>query len=346
MGSVDSTLSPWFATHSLNANEMRQNLAALVGGAPDSALAVEGGVFPSMTDPFYPTSNGTASAPRISVAPGQLAVQRPVGGPYVATLDTARNVSLDTPLPSSGQSRIDRLVAQILDSEADGSGTVPPTSFALRLVTLTGAGSSSPTPPNLGSGQLPLWRFTVSSGGVISALVSERAWTRAAGAPRLVEDGDTRPGSYPGDQRIYRSGQVDVWLLVDGTWQWRLLTPSPVDAAVPFSVNSAGYTAEDSGRPLRAYMDSRGAVRFAGFMRRTGANTNIAAGTQYLITSTPIPAALRPTGFRDMPMSASAGSWDLTVRADGHLLFKCDRAMTLVQNQTWWSFDSCTYQRA
>lgn len=343
MGSAVSTISPWFATTSLTAPEARLNIAALLGGDPDATIAIEGGVVPGAGDPFKPTSNGTAGSPRVSVAPGQLTIQRPTGGPYIATLPAAVNVSLDLPLPSSGQTRVDRLVAEIVDSEADGGATDPPT-FNLRLSTLPGTASSSPVAPTPGAGQLPLWRWTLNSGGAITNIASDRRWTRAVGGVRFVEDGDTRAGSHVGELRIFASGQIDVWMLVSGTYRWQIIVPPPLEANATFGVNPAGYAANDSTRPLRAFLDSRGAVRLAGFVRRTGPNTNVGAGIQYVMTTTPLPAALRPNGYRDMAGVTSFGPVCVTVMASGHVYFMPYAPATLVQNHTWWSFDGCTYQ--
>lgn len=345
MGSAISSISPWFATTSLTAPELRLAMGALWAPDPNAAVAVEAGVVPAASGPFVLTSNGTAAAPRVSVAPGQIIHQRPNGGPYVSTWPVAGNISLDLPLPSSGQSRIDLLVAEIVDTEADGGATNPPT-FNLRLVTVPGTGSSSPVAPTPGAGQIPLWRWQVNNGGAITNIISLRPWTRTVGGVRFVEDGDTRAGSYPGDLRIFRTGQIDAWLQVNSVWQWQIVVPPPIEAALTFTVNSAGYSPNDSTRPLRAFVDSRGAVRLAGFIRRTSANTGVAAGTQYQL-NTPaglLPAAIRPNGYRDMPGVTSFGPVCITVRPDGGLYFMTYAAATLIQNQSWWSFDSCTYQ--
>lgn len=215
MASADSTISPWFASATLTSPELRWALAAAFGKSPTSALLPEAGVIPGggTTQPaFTPSSNGSASNPSVSVAPGQCVVVSALGNPYVCTLPAAVTVALDLSLPAAGLSRIDVLCARVLDTEADSSGT----SNVLRLQTVTGTAAASPAAPTVPSGYLPLFRMTVNNAGTISAVTDLRAFTRGPGAPRLVATADARAGSHPGDLRIFATGQIDVW--VTGAW--------------------------------------------------------------------------------------------------------------------------------
>lgn len=232
MASADSTISPWFASATLTSPELRWALAAAFGKSPTSALLPEAGVIPGggSTQPaFQPTSNGSASAPSVSVAPGQCVVVSALGNPYVCTLPAAVTVALDLSLPAAGLSRIDVLCARVLDTEADASGT----SNVLRLTTVTGTAAASPATPTVPSGYLPLFRMTVNNAGAISAVTDLRTFTRGPGAPRLVATGDVRPGSHPGDLRIFPTGQIDVW--VTGSWLTVIAPSAWTELSIPWT---------------------------------------------------------------------------------------------------------------
>lgn len=230
MASADSSVSPFFANSSLNSNEMRYALAAAFADGPGgSGVTAETGVVPSSftaapgslssAGPFAPSSNGSSSAPSVSVTPGQCIIQTAAGGTYVCTLPAAATVALDLALPASGQSRIDVLCGRVLDTEADSSGT----SNVFRLQTVTGTSSATPSVPSVPAGYLPLFNVTVNNAGSITAITSVRTWTRGVGGLRFVEPGDTRAGSYPTDLRIFATGQIDAW--INGVWL-NLVTPT------------------------------------------------------------------------------------------------------------------------
>lgn len=228
MGSTTSTISPFFAAKTLNASEMRYALEAAFNPSPSSVMAAETGVIAgggNTNTAFVPTSVGTGGAPAISVAPGQCVIQRPTGGTYVCTLPTASsNILIDTPLPSSGQTRIDVLCASVVDGEADG-GT-PPQTNTLTLTTVKGTAGASPTPPATPAGSLALYRVTVNNAGALT-FTDVRTYTRATGGIRPVAAGDVRAGSSPGDLRIFSTGQIDAWINPTGSWAWvTIVAPS------------------------------------------------------------------------------------------------------------------------
>lgn len=191
--------------------EARNALGAAFQASATSAIAPEVGVLPgggsAANSAFVPTSNGTSGAPSVSVAPGKCLVQSALGHVYECTLDTARTVTLDTPLPAAGLTRIDVLCGRVLDTEADAGGTAG----TFRLQTVTGTSAASPAVPTVPSGYLPLYRMTLANSGTISAITSVRTWARAAGAPRLVEVGDVVAGAFPGDLRRFADGRIDAW---------------------------------------------------------------------------------------------------------------------------------------
>lgn len=228
--SAGGNVTPWFATTQLTSPELRYAMATLLGGDISSPINVEGGVRPSGGDTngaFVPTSNGSASNPSVSVAPGQCVIKRSVGGTYICTMTAATTVALDLPLPAAGQTRIDLLVAQVVDPEADSAATTG-TTFQLR--TVLGTASASPVAPSVPADTLPLFKWTVNNAGAITAITSIRTYTRALGGVRLVDDGDTRAGSHPGDLRMRANGQLEVWK--NGIWNilaspasWTQFTP-------------------------------------------------------------------------------------------------------------------------
>lgn len=239
--SAGGSVTPWFATTQLTSPELRYAMATLLGGDISSPINVEGGVRPSGGDTngaFVPTSNGSGTNPSVSVAPGQCVVKRSVGGTYICTMTTATTVALDLPLPAAGQTRIDLLVAQVVDPEADTSATSG-TTFQLR--TVLGTASASPVAPSVPVDTLPLYKWTVNNAGAITAITSIRTFTRALGGVRLVDDTDTRAGSHPGDLRMRANGQLEVWK--NSVWNvlaspaaWTQFTPqlfAGVTGAIP-----------------------------------------------------------------------------------------------------------------
>lgn len=233
MGFTDITaVRPWFATSTLQAPSMRYGMAAAFAKSPASALLPEAGVIPgggTSQPSFLPTSNGSSSNPSVSVAPGQCVVVTALGNPYVCTLPAAATVALDTPLPASGQTRIDILCARVLDTEADASGT----SNVLRLQFVTGTAAASPAVPSVPTGYLPLFRVTVNNAGALSAITSLRAWTRGPGGVRFIDAEDSRGGSYVGDLRIWPTGRIDAW--VAGAWRTIVSPAAWTEQTIPWT---------------------------------------------------------------------------------------------------------------
>jgi hypothetical protein len=244
MATVNSAITPWFATSQLTSPEARWSLAAAFAQDQTSGINPEGGVLPgggNVNGAFVPTSNGTAANPSVSVAPGQCVINRPVGGVYICTWNAAQTVALDLSLPASGQTRIDLLVAEVVDPEAD-SGSTSGTVFRVR--TVAGVASASPSAPSVPSGTIPLWQWTVSNAGAITNITSRRQWTRAPGGVRLVEPNDTRNGSYPGDLRIFATGQIDAWLNNGSGWGWLTIVAPAVwtQVSIPWTYAGGGGT--------------------------------------------------------------------------------------------------------
>lgn len=238
MGSAQAPCSPLFATANVTASEFRLGLGGFVESSPTANLVAEAGVVPAHQTPFELTSVGTGSAPAWSVGTGRAVVARPTGGTYMGTWDQPQTIAVERPLPAAGQTRRDRVVGRIIDTEADSGATDP--TLAFQVETVTGSASSSPSAPQLPPGTLPIWQYTVAANGTLSNVERDHTWTRAIGGTRLVETGDTRPGSRPGDLRIFRSGQIDCWLLVGTTWSWVTIVSAPAWTQANASLYATG----------------------------------------------------------------------------------------------------------
>lgn len=239
MGSVNASNAPYFASTALNAPQMRLAMGAVWADSPSGA-GTEAGVVPSggnANSAFTPSSTGSAGAPAITVQPGQCVIQRAVGGTYVGTLTASVSLLIDTPLPSAGQTRWDVLCATIVDGEADG-GT-PPQTCALQFITVKGTAGASPSVPSVPAGYLPLYNVLVTNGGSLT-FTDVRTFTRGVGGLRFVAAGDVRAGSYPADQRIFATGQVDTWLFVNSTWQWITTTAPAIWTQINVNYSYAG----------------------------------------------------------------------------------------------------------
>ncbi len=225
MGSTASTMPPWFASSKLTSPAMRQALGAIWADSPTPNSGSEAGVVPgggNSNAAFSPTTSGSPSAPSVTVAPGQCVVQNS-GGTYVCTLPTSVVVTINTPLPSSGQSRYDVLCVSVTDSEFNSGSLGTDT---MNLVTVTGTSAASPAVPSVPAGYLPLYAVLVTNSGGLT-FTDVRTFTRGVGGIRFAQTGDTRAGSYPQDMRVFSTGQMDCWLNLTGTWAWvTIVAPS------------------------------------------------------------------------------------------------------------------------
>jgi len=193
-----SATSPWASSGAITAPEARLILGSLLAKAPGSAVLAEGGVF----EGAVPTASISGSNVLVTA---HAAVVEAAGGTYVCPSATTLSVTLNAN-PGSGQSRYDLIVGEI-------SGTDSAAVYQLRAV--AGTASASPSVPSVPANTTPLFRVQVTNSGPQTP-VWIGGFTRVAGGIRLVESGDTRVGSYTGDQRRFRTGQIDTW---DGT-QW------------------------------------------------------------------------------------------------------------------------------
>lgn len=274
MAVTASAVDPWFVNTALQSNEARFALAALVGRSPSDLIAAETGVLPSGDAAFQPTSNGTSTAPKVSVDRGFCVVQTAAGGTYICTWPTAQPVSLTAP---ASNPRIDTLCARVRDTDVDSSGVK-----LFELITVDGTPAASPVAPAIPSGYLPLYDIRVGSTAQSGALTitDRRTYTRGAGGIRYCPDWDLgRNGSYPGDLRVRANGAIDAWLgsswiTVASPSVWTQFTP------VLYTQNSGAQNLGTGGSAIGRYLIV-GKVMHLRYIFRGGTGTAYGWGDVY-----------------------------------------------------------------
>jgi hypothetical protein len=113
------------------------------------------------------------------------------------------------PVPTAGQSRIDLIVGQISD---------PGDAAVYQLASVTGTAAGSPSVPSVPANTTVLFQLTVTNTAPQTPTIRYR-FTRPPGGLRLCETGDTTAGTYSGEMRRFRNGQIDVWR-TSGTPAW------------------------------------------------------------------------------------------------------------------------------
>lgn len=208
MPATASDVDPWFVNNALQPPELRYALSALLGKHPTNGpLTAETGVLPGANNPFVPTSDGTATSPRVMVNPGHCVVHTTLGGTYICTWPVAKRVDLTTP---ASNPRIDVLCARVLDSDVDAGSAKQ-----FEIVSVDGTPAANPVAPVVPAGYLPLFDLRVASssqGGTVT-ITDRRTYTRAGGGIRFCPEWDlARPGSYAGDIRVRDNGAIDGWV--------------------------------------------------------------------------------------------------------------------------------------
>lgn len=139
-----------------------------------------------------------------------------------------------------------------------------------------------------------------------------------------------------------RAGQVSVQSS-DIEWNPARATVGTPDRAGTFDFLTPDYAIGDANRPLRWRVNSDGWVTLAGFLRFKKPNAPVTSGGTYTISKSPLPAPIRPVGYRDFMGVTSFGFVHYAVGLDGKITYQVFGNFTLVQNGTWWSFDNCGY---
>lgn len=206
--------------------------------------------------------------------------------------------------PGSG-SRTHRVIARIKDKKHNGTWTT----YEWVIEILQDTGTGTPATPN---SAISLARFTIAAGQVSitnANIVNDDRIRASVGTPWLVGD-----------------------MLAGGI--------------------AAAYGGRDATRPLTWTKNPDGWVFLSGWIRRTAANTATVAGQIYTFdgSATPglgaalLPAEACPTGIRDISMTTDLGECNLAIFPNGSATFRFQAAKTLVINQTWFSFDGCTFR--
>ncbi|MGE0841164.1 hypothetical protein [Pseudonocardia sp.] len=232
-----STTDPWLSNQKVTSPEARLALSASWAKQVGSSILAESGAVEGAGP------SASVSGNNILVTAHQAIVEAALGT-YVCSSTATMTVPMDTPLPTSGQSRYDIIYGEIVDSSD---------SATYRLNTVKSAASASPSIPNAPSNTVPLFRVQVTSAGPQTP-VPIMSWARAPGAPRLVETGDTRNGAYIGDRRKFRDGSEDVWS--GSAWQ-RVVAPASWSQFTPqllTSGDASGVPVGPNGSAIARYL--------------------------------------------------------------------------------------------
>lgn len=215
---------------------MRYGLGGLAQPAPAQTFQWATGIFPgdssgtTITD-YQVTQTTPSASMAVLVQPGQLIVNRSVGGPYIGTSNAAFTVTIPA---SNTQPRIDYVVMRVRDLGVDGVGAAVQT---YTPVVLSGTPGGSPAEPvgQLTDGDVLLAAITVraSSTSVLNSDISDRRlFVSAQGGIYPAGTIDTRNGAYPGHVRYnlntksYEGWDGAAWTVIAAPAVWSSWTPS------------------------------------------------------------------------------------------------------------------------
>lgn len=224
MGQVNSATTPWATTLAITEPEARLAMSASWAKAPSSSILSETGI-PEGAAPAASVSGNT-----INVTAHHL-IHEDASGTWVCTSAATLGCPLDTPLPSSGQSRFDLVVGEVVAG-------------VYRLRSITGTASASPSVPAVPANTTPLFRVPVTNAGPQTP-VAIFGYTRAPGGIRLVSSlADTRAGSFTGDLRRTMTGVIQRWT---GTAWETIASPAAWTEFTPTLYTQQGAQAMGSG---------------------------------------------------------------------------------------------------
>lgn len=217
------------------AQSLRYGLGALSQPAPAQTFQWASGVFPGdsngtvITD--YQVTQATPSANMtVLVQPGQLVVNRTLGGPYFGTSNAAFSVTIGA---ANTNPRIDYVVMRTRDLGIDGVGSSAQT---YAPVVLPGTPGGSPAEPVglLTDGDVLLAAVTVraSTTSVLNSDISDRrVYCAAQGGIYPLSAVDTRNGAYPGQVRYnmntssYEGWNGAAWVVIAAPAVWSSWSP-------------------------------------------------------------------------------------------------------------------------
>lgn len=213
----------------------------------------------------------TAQSPAamaVDVAPGRVIVEGTATagqGLYVCTSDAVETVTISP--ESTGQSRIDVIVARVYDSSVTGSTD----EWTIEVVAGTPT-SGTPVAPALPASTFPLAEVLVtgSTTGIAAAAITERRVAGGPRMPRLVLGTGMLPPAEDGLLATDAAGII--WQSVDGAWVWanqKPTTKTATTATVAYGfggatwvdVPGASVTVPGPGWAVRAIADWSGPMQ-------------------------------------------------------------------------------------
>lgn len=225
-------------------------------------------------------------------------------GVYVCTTTTPYSLAIPAP-PATGTRR-HRIVAQVRDKLANASWGVY--DWVPALVPDTGTGLRDEPPSSI---TLAIVSVPANAVSITNAMIADERDRSSVGTPAQT-----------------------------GEWNG-----SGVHAA---------YGGRDASRPLTWSRNPDGWVFLGGWFRRSGGTVSVGNNATSYVDGGPNPwnaggtAALppdaRPTGIRDFIGLTSNGFVHYAVYPNGRISFRFNYATSLVQNQTWFTFDGCSYR--
>jgi hypothetical protein len=218
------------------AQALRYGFGALSQPAPAQTFQWATGVFPgdsngtTITD-YQVTQTSPSATMAVLVQPGQLVVNRSLGGPYFGTSNAAFNVTIPT---ANTNPRIDYVVMRVRDLGVDGVSSAVQT-YAAVVLSGTPAGSPSEPVSQLTDGDVLLAAVTVrgSTTSILNSDISDRrVFVAAQGGIYPLSSVDTRNGAYPGHVRYnmntgaYEGWSGTAWVVIAAPATWSSWTPS------------------------------------------------------------------------------------------------------------------------
>ncbi len=204
------------------AQSFRYVAGALAQPAPSQTFQWASGIYPgdangsTITD-YQVTQASPSANMTVLVQPGQLLVNRALGGPYIGTSNAAFNVTIPT---ANTNPRIDYVCMRVRDLGIDGVGSSAQT---YTPVVLSGTPAGSPAEPvsQLTDGDIVLAAVTVRANttSILNSDISDRRlFVTAEGGIYPMSSQDTRIGAYPGHTRYnLNTRATEQW---DGSaWQ-------------------------------------------------------------------------------------------------------------------------------
>lgn len=267
------------------AAQMRTYAGSLLAGlaVAGATTRTRGGVHPGAGGALAVTANGTPNM-SVNVASGSIFVpgsQAASQGVYFCHNDAAVNLAIAT-APGAGTSRIDLVVAQVLDSFYSGSSNL------WQLAVVTGTAASSPASPTVPANSLVLASIAVGA-SVVSInsgnITDNRIYAAALGG--FIPDTSTARPSNPYESMVAYDIDTDMPIYYTGSKWLPFQSPCTIvnvcQQGNGVTVSSSSFVNAFATQVTLAkkFLDTRVLLRlgFNGFA--TGANTRATLGANF-----------------------------------------------------------------